>query len=300
MTGLPRPGRCVVMGVLNVTPDSFSDGGRYADLDSAIAHGLALHRAGADVVDVGGESTRPGAERVDADEEIRRVVPAIRALSAGGVAVSVDTTRAAVAEAALDAGAGIVNDVSGGLADPAMAKLVGAAGVPWVLMHWRGPSRDMQTMARYVDVVADVRRELSRQVDVALAAGVDPDNIVLDPGLGFAKTAEHNWTLLARLDELGALGFPVLVGASRKAFLGRLLAAPDGTPAPVEARENATVATSVLAAVMGAWGVRVHEVTPTLDAMKVVGAWSRAAEQPAADEEPAGPPVPRPRGWSCG
>jgi dihydropteroate synthase len=296
MSGLPRPDRCVVMGVLNVTPDSFSDGGLFPDLDAAVAHGRALTAAGADIVDVGGESTRPGAERVDAEEEMRRVVPPIRALAAAGVVVSVDTTRAAVAEAALDAGARIVNDVSGGLADPAMAKVVATAGVPWVLMHWRGHSRDMQALARYGDVVADVRRELGRQVDIALAAGVEAENIVLDPGLGFAKTAEHNWTLLARLDELAAMGFPVLVGASRKAFLGRLLAGPDGTPAPVGARENATVATSVLAAVMGAWGVRVHEVTPTLDAMKVVGAWSRAAEQPAADEEPAGPPVPRPRG----
>jgi dihydropteroate synthase len=299
MTGLPRPDRCVVMGVLNVTPDSFSDGGMFAGHDAAVAHGLALAAAGADLVDVGGESTRPGADRVDAEEEIRRVVPAIRALAATGVAVSVDTTRATVAEAALDAGARIVNDVSGGLADPDMAKVVAAAGVPWVLMHWRGHSRDMQALARYGDVVADVRRELTRQVDAALAAGVDPENIVLDPGLGFAKTAEHNWTLLARLDELAAIGFPVLVGASRKAFLGRLLAGPNG-PAPVDARENATVATSVLAAVMGAWGVRVHAVTPTVDAIKVVGAWSRAAEQPAADEEPAGPPVPRPRGWSRG
>jgi dihydropteroate synthase len=301
MTGLPRrPDRCVVMGVLNVTPDSFSDGGRWADLDAAVAHGLALAAEGADLVDVGGESTRPGAERVDAEEEIRRVVPPIRALAAAGIVISVDTTRAAVAEAALDAGARIVNDVSGGLADPAMAKVVATAGVPWVLMHWRGHSRDMQALARYGDVVADVRRELGRQVDSALAAGVDAENIVLDPGLGFAKNAEHNWTLLARLDELAALGFPVLVGASRKAFLGRLLAGPDGTPAPVPARENATVATSVLAAVMGAWGVRVHEVTPTLDAMKVVGAWSRAAEQAAADEDPAGPPVPRPRGGTRG
>ena len=284
------------MGVLNVTPDSFSDGGRWADLDAAVARGLAMARRGADLVDVGGESTRPGAERVDAAEEIRRVVPAIRELTAAGVTVSVDTTRATVAEAALEAGAAIVNDVSGGLADPTMAKVVAGAGVPWVLMHWRGHSRDMQSLATYTDVVADVRRELTRQVDAALAAGVAEQDIVLDPGLGFAKTAEHNWTLLSRLDELVALGFPVLVGASRKTFLGRLLAAPDGTPAPVAAREHATVATGVLAAVMGAWGVRVHEVGPSLDAMRVVGAWSRAAELPAADEDPAGPPVPRPRG----
>jgi dihydropteroate synthase len=238
--GLPHPDRCVVMGVLNVTPDSFSDGGRYADLDAAVAHGLAMRAAGADIVDVGGESTRPGAERVDAEQETRRVVPAIRALAAGGVPVSVDTTRAAVAEAALDAGARIVNDVSGGLADPAMAKTIAAAGVPWVLMHWRGHSRDMQALARYGDVVRDVRTELSRQVDAALAAGVDAGNIVLDPGLG------------------------------------RLLAGPDGTPAPVDAREYATVATSVLAAMLGAWGVRVHEVRPTVDAVKVVRAWRSA------------------------
>jgi dihydropteroate synthase len=288
------------MGVLNVTPDSFSDGGRYADLDAAVAHGLAMSAAGADIVDVGGESTRPGAERVDADEETRRVAPTIHALARSGVTVSVDTTRAAVAEAALDAGARIVNDVSGGLADPAMAKTIAAAGVPLVLMHWRAHSRDMQALARYDDVVADVKTELARQVDAALAAGVDAANIVLDPGLGFAKTAAHNWALLARLDELTALGFPVLVGASRKAFLGRLLAGPDGTPAPVDAREHATAATSVLAAVMGAWGVRVHEVAPSRDALKVVSAWSKAAEHPAADADPAGPPGPRPRGWKHG
>ena len=276
VAGLPHPSRCLVMGVLNVTPDSFSDGGRYADLDAAVAHGLAMRAAGADIVDVGGESTRPGAERVDAEEETRRVVPAIRALAAGGVLVSVDTSRAAVAEAALNAGARIVNDVSGGLADPAMAKMIAAAGVPWVLMHWRGHSRDMQALARYDDVVRDVATELSRQVDAALAAGVEAGNIVLDPGLGFAKTAAHNWALLARLDELTALGFPVLVGASRKAFLGRLLAGPDGVPATVDARENATVATTVLAAVMGAWGVRVHEVGPSVDAVKVVRAWKAA------------------------
>jgi len=264
------------MGVLNVTPDSFSDGGRWADLDAAVAHGLDMAADGADIVDVGGESTRPGADRVEAAEETRRVVPAIRELAATGLAVSVDTTRAAVAEAALDAGAAIVNDVSGGLADPAMAKVVAAAGVPWVLMHWRGHSRDMQALASYADVVADVRTELTRQADAALAAGVDPGNIVLDPGLGFAKTAEHNWALLGRLDELVALGFPVLVGASRKAFLGRLLAGPDGGPAPVQDRENATVAVGVLAAAMGAWGVRVHEVRPSTDAVRVVDAWSRA------------------------
>lgn len=292
---LPRPGRCVVMGVLNLTPDSFSDGGRWADLDAAVRHGLAMVADGADVIDVGGESTRPGADRVDPDEEVRRVLPAVRELAAAGVLVSIDTTRAAVAAAALEAGARIVNDVSGGLADPEMAKVVAAAAAPWVLMHWRGHSRHMQALARYGDVVTDVRVELSRQADAALAAGVEPDRIVLDPGLGFAKTAEHNWALLARLDELVALGFPVLVGASRKSFLGRLLAGPDGEPAPVDQREHATVAAGVLAAVMGAWGVRVHEVRPTADAMRVVSAWSDAAERAAAEEDVAGPPVPRPR-----
>jgi len=297
---LPRSGRCVVFGVLNVTPDSFSDGGRWVDPDAAAEHGLAMADEGADVVDVGGESTRPGAHRVDPEEESRRVVPVVRALAAAAVRVSVDTSRAAVADAALDAGATIVNDVSGGLADSDMAKVVATAGVPWVLMHWRGHSRDMQALATYDDVVADVRTELVRQADIALAAGVEPDRIVLDPGLGFAKTAEHNWSLLARLDEIVAVGFPVLVGASRKSFLGKVLAGPDGEPAPVDARESATVATSVLAAVMGAWGVRVHAVRPTVDALKVVQAWSRAAEHATAAEEIAGPPVPRPRGTGRG
>ncbi|HYT09939.1 MAG TPA: dihydropteroate synthase [Mycobacteriales bacterium] len=284
------------MGVLNVTPDSFSDGGRWADLDAAVAHGLSMRAEGADVVDVGGESTRPGADRVAADEELRRVLPAVRALAAEGVPVSIDTTRAAVADAALQAGATIVNDVSGGLADPDMAKVVAEAEVPWVLMHWRGHSRDMRVLARYGDVVADVRTELARQADAALSAGVRPDRIVLDPGLGFAKTAEHNWALLARLDELVELGLPVLVGASRKSFLGRLLAGPDGTPAPVDAREHATVATSVLAAVMGAWGVRVHEVRPNVDALRVVEAWSHAAsDPPPGDAEAVEVRLPRPR-----
>ena len=268
--GLPHPDRCVVMGVLNVTPDSFSDGGRYADLDAAVEHGLAMCAAGADIVDVGGESTRPGAERVDAEEETRRVVPAIRALAAGGVTVSVDTIPGRGRRGRAGRRRPDRQRRQRRAGRPGDGQDVAAAGVPWVLMHWRGHSRDMQALARYGDVVRDVAAELTRQVDAALAAGVDADNIVLDPGLGFAKTAEHNWSLLARLDELTALGFPVLVGASRKAFLGRLLAGPDGTPAPVDARENATVATSVLAAVMGAWGVRVHEVTPTLDALKVV------------------------------
>ncbi|MDQ2583357.1 dihydropteroate synthase [Saccharothrix yanglingensis] len=256
------------MGVLNVTPDSFSDGGRYLGLDDAVAHGVALHRRGADVVDVGGESTRPGAERVPADVEAARVAPVVAALVAEGVPVSVDTTRAEVAASALEAGASIVNDVSGGLADPGMVSVVACARVPYVLMHWRGHSRTMNELAVYDDVVKDVRDELSRQVDVALAAGVSADDVILDPGLGFAKDADHNWQLLHRLDALLSLGFPVLVGASRKRFLGALLGGrtPDG-------REDATAAVSALAAFNGAWGVRVHDVGRTLDAVTVAGAW---------------------------
>ncbi|MEU4691737.1 dihydropteroate synthase [Actinoplanes sp. NPDC023714] len=257
------------MGVLNVTPDSFSDGGRYTDIDAAVQHGVCLFQEGAHVIDVGGESTRPGAERVDAQTEITRVVPVIRRLFAEGVPVSVDTTRAAVAEAALEAGAVVVNDVSGGLADPRMASVVAAAGCPWILMHWRGHSRDMQKLAVYRDVVAEVRDELRQRADEAVAAGVDPGRIVLDPGLGFAKLAEHNWALSAHLGELTGLGFPVLFAASRKTYLGRLLAGPDGTPRPVEGREAATLATSLLAVASGAWGVRVHEVRATADALAV-------------------------------
>jgi dihydropteroate synthase len=269
---LLRQDRCVVMGVLNVTPDSFSDGGCFADRSDAVAHGLAMHAAGAHYVDVGGESTRPGADRVEAQEECRRVLPVIGELAAAGVPISVDTTRAEVAEAALEAGAVLVNDISGGLADDGMAKLVADAGVPWVLMHWRGHSRDMYAAAVYGDVVAEVCTELSARVDAAVAAGVSTDSIVLDPGLGFAKTAAHNWALLASLDRVIGLGLPVLVGASRKGFLGRLLAAPDGTPRPAEERDAATLATTVLAAEAGAWGVRVHDAAASVDAVRTLAA----------------------------
>jgi dihydropteroate synthase len=257
------------MGVLNVTPDSFSDGGRYADLDAAVAHGIQLHREGADLVDIGGESTRPGARRVDADTEAARVLPVIRALAAAGVPMSIDTTRAVVADAALAAGASVVNDVSGGLADPAMGAVVAAAGCPWILMHWRGHSERMHELAEYRDVVAEVRAELAARVDDALAAGVAADRIVIDPGLGFAKRPEHNWQLTARLGELLDLGHPVLFAASRKSYLGRLLADPAGTPRPVDQRTAATIATSVLAVAAGVWGVRVHEVRETVDAIAV-------------------------------
>jgi dihydropteroate synthase len=272
---LPRPNRCVVIGVLNVTPDSFSDGGRYLRQADAITHGVAMWTRGADLIDVGGESTRPGAHRVAPEVEISRVIGVIKGLVAEGVPVSVDTTRARVAEAALDAGALLVNDVSGGLADPDMATVVAERGVPWVLMHWRGHSKDMTSLANYADVVTDVRDELSDRVDAALAAGVSPDALVLDPGLGFAKRAEHDWALLHRLDVLCKLGFPVLVGASRKRFLGRLLAEADGTPRPPGGREVATAAISALAAAAGVWGVRVHDVGSSLDAIAVATAWQR-------------------------
>ncbi len=271
------------MGILNVTPDSFSDGGRFADPKAAVAHGLALHAGGADLVDVGGESTRPGAERVDARHERRRVLPVVAQLSQAGVAVSVDTTRAAVAEAAIEAGAVMVNDVSGGSADPGMARVIAGSRVRWVLMHRRGDSRDMYAGAGYRDVVAEVAAELTGRVEAAVTAGVDPAQLILDPGLGFAKHAVHNWTLLAHLDRLVALGLPVLVGASRKTFLGALLADGDGAPRPVAERDAATLASTVLAAEAGAWGVRVHEVAPTVDAVRTVAATraARAASIPS-------------------
>ena len=272
-----RPDRLVVIGVLNVTPDSFSDGGRFTSLDDAVAHGCRLADDGADLVDVGGESTRPGADRVDAAEEERRVIPVIEALVANGVRVSIDTYRAVVAERALAAGASVVNDVSGGLGDPDMAAVVRAAGCPWILMHWRGHSRRMQDLAHYVDVVDDVRRELAERVEAANQAGISPDRIVIDPGLGFAKTAEHNWALLAHLDVLVGFGLPVLIGASRKSFLGRVLADPAGTPRPVGEREAATVALTAYAATQGAWGVRVHNVRANVDAARTIAAVREAA-----------------------
>jgi dihydropteroate synthase len=264
------------MGVVNVTPDSFSDGGAWFDHDAAIEHGLRLVAEGADIVDVGGESTRPGAQRVSRTEELRRVVPVVAALSAEGVHVSVDTMRAEVAEAAITAGARLVNDVSGGLADPAMPRIVGKAGVPYVVMHWRGHSHDMQTRSVYGDVVREVGDELRRRADAVVEEGVDPSLIVLDPGLGFAKRPEHNWALLAHLDVLHRLGLPVLVGASRKRFLGRLLATPDGAPRPFLDCDDATLAITALVAAAGVWCVRVHQVRPNADAVRVAAAMARS------------------------
>ena len=264
--------RCLVMGVVNVTPDSFSDGGAFFDPDAAIGHGMALMHDGADIVDVGGESTRPGAHRVSAEEEARRVLPVVQALAAAGAVVSVDTMRAGVAAEALEAGAAMVNDVSGGLADPAMAGVVRDAGVPFVAMHWRGHSDHMQDLAVYDDVVADVVAELRTGLDRLVGGGVDVEQVVLDPGLGFAKTGSHNWQLLAHLDALQAIGRPLLVGASRKGFLGALLADPAGEPRPLDGRDAATAAVTALAAWSGVWAVRVHEVRASLDTVRVVAA----------------------------
>jgi dihydropteroate synthase len=277
------------MGVVNVTPDSFSDGGEWYEPDAAIAHGLELIAQGADIVDVGGESTRPGAQRITQEEELRRIGPVVTELAKAGVPVSIDTMRAAVAELALEAGAHLVNDVSGGLAEPELPHLVAAAGVGYVIAHWRGHSDDMYARAIYADVVREVRDELGRRVEAVVAAGVDPEQIIVDPGLGFGKRQEHNWPLLASLAELGTLAggtFPVLVGASRKRFLGTLLAGPDGTPRPFSGSDGATVAVTALAAAAGAWCVRVHQVPFNADAVRVAAAWCEAA--------PLGPATRRP------
>ena len=260
------------MGVLNVTPDSFSDGGLFDTTSAAIKHGRELAAHGADIVDVGGESTRPGAHRVTAAEEIARVVPVITELVAADVVVSVDTMRAEVAQAAVAAGAHIVNDVSGGLADPDMVHAVAHMRVPYIAMHWRGFSDRMDELAVYNDVVGEVVSELAERAATAVSAGISPDRLVIDPGIGFAKTAEHNWALLQRLDALAGLGLPVLLGASRKRFLGSLLASSDGTPRDVAQREDATTAITAIAAYAGVWAVRVHEPRAAADAVRVAAA----------------------------
>jgi dihydropteroate synthase len=272
------------MGVVNVTPDSFSDGGRWFDADAAIAHGVELVAEGADVVDVGGESTRPGAARVEPEEELRRVVPVIRELAGRGIRVSVDTMRAATALAAVEAGAEIINDVSAGLADEAMGAIAAETGASYVAMHWRGHSDRMDGLAEYADVAVEVRDELAARVDALVAAGVDTERLILDPGLGFAKRGEQNWQLLARLDVLEALGLPILVGASRKRFLGELLADAAGSPRPPAQRDVATAAISALVARAGAWGVRVHDVAASLDAVAVSAAMQLGASPARVDQ----------------
>lgn len=277
MRGLPEWDRCAVMGVVNVTPDSFSDGGRWFDTTAAIKHGLELAAEGADLIDVGGESTRPGASRVDEAEELRRVIPVVRGLASEGITVSVDTMRAGVAEQSVAAGAVLVNDVSGGLADPDMIPVVAAAGVPFVVMHWRGFSESMNSRAVYGDVVAEVVAELRERMDAVVDGGVDPGKLVIDPGLGFAKNAAQDLALVAHLDRLRELGRPLLVAASRKRFLGQVLAGEDGTPPPARERDAATAAISALSAAAGAWAVRVHAVRPTADAVRVARAVEGAA-----------------------
>jgi dihydropteroate synthase len=275
----------LIMGVLNVTPDSFSDGGRWSSLDAAVEHAVELVAQGADLVDVGGESTRPGAPRVPVDEELGRVLPVIRELTARGIRTSIDTMNAATARAVVEAGTAWINDVSGGQADPEMIGAAAELGCGFFLSHWRGHSADMNALAHYADAAADVRDELKVQLDRALDAGIHGSRLVVDPGLGFAKNHEHNWRILARLDLLEELGFPVLIGASRKRFLGQLLP-PD---APIADRDLPTAVISALAARAGVWGVRVHDVAATRVALDVVERWGAAGADVSgrSDREPA-------------
>lgn len=252
----------LVMGILNVTPDSFSDGGQFLDPKIAIARGLEMIEEGATIIDVGGESTKPGVERVSMDEELTRVIPVIHALAKTGAMVSVDTMRAEVAALAVASGARIINDVSGGLADAAMHATAAALKVQYICMHWRGQSKDMDSLAKYDNVVTDVINELTKQVAAALLAGIEPTKLMIDPGLGFAKNAEQNWELLRNIDKFKELGFPILVGGSRKRFLGG--------DDPL-ARESASIALTTWLATKDIWGVRTHTVKPHVDAIKVVG-----------------------------
>jgi dihydropteroate synthase len=258
--------RTLVMGILNVTPDSFADGGEHFDFEDAVRHGHKLFDEGADIIDVGGESTRPGAERVSLEDELHRVIPVITELRELGAIVSVDTMRSEVAKAAISAGATIVNDVSGGLADPLMAKVIaGAPDIQYVAMHWRGHSKNMQNLTSYDEVVRDVKNELDDRVSELLQAGVAPEQIILDPGIGFAKDSEHNWALLRGLERLQLLGYPLLVGVSRKRFLGELV----GAEVPAD-RDHATLAITSDLARREVWGVRTHSVKPHRDAIEVI------------------------------
>jgi dihydropteroate synthase len=243
----------LVMGILNVTPDSFSDGGEFASFESAVAHGLAMLAEGADIIDIGGESTRPGAQRITEEEELSRVIPVVRELIKHGAVISIDTMRSGVARAAVEAGATYINDVSGGLADAQMHHVAADLGTKYILMHWRGHSIDMNSKAIYSDVVEEVKAELMEQVGKALAAGIAKEKIILDPGIGFAKESEHNWELIHRITEIVDLGYPVLVGASRKRFLGG--------DSPLE-REEATLKITEGLLDTSIWGVRVHSVAP--------------------------------------
>jgi dihydropteroate synthase len=267
---VPARRRPVIVGVLNVTPDSFSDGGKFVDVDAAVSHAVGLRAAGADFIDVGGESTRPGATRLEPKAERKRVMPVLKALLERDIPVSIDTMNASTARAAADAGVLVVNDVSGGLADPEMLRTVAATGVHYIASHWRVHSATMDTEAVYKNVVLEVRNALKDRIAEMLVWGISPDKIVLDPGLGFAKTAEHNWALLKALPKLESIGYPLLIGASRKRFLAPF--AEEG--APTADRDFATAVISALAAQAGVWGVRVHDVASTASALDVWAAWS--------------------------
>lgn len=264
MLSVLNEGPTRVMGILNVTPDSFSDGGRWTDPAAAISHAHTMMADGAALIDVGGESTRPGAERPSPAEELQRVLPVITELAAEGIPVSVDTMRASVARAAAEAGAVIINDVSGGLADPDMLPTVAEAGIAFITMHWRGHSFGMYDQAQYDDVPGEVRAELESRVAAAVAAGISPDRLVIDPGFGFAKDYGHNWTLLAGLDRIADLGCPLLVGVSRKGFLAR----PGHDALPIS-RDPASVAVTTLVALRRVWAVRTHSVVPHVAAISV-------------------------------
>lgn len=272
-SGLPNQissiDRTLVMGVINVTPDSFSDGGLFLDSKVAIAHAEQMLLDGADIIDVGGESTRPGSQRISAQEEIDRVLPVVSELAKTDAILSIDTMRAEVVVAAMSVGAHMINDVSGGKADPEMLNCVAKLSAPFILMHWRGPSNIMNTLTNYDDVVRDVTMEISAQVEVAVAAGISRDRIAVDPGIGFAKTVEQNWPILKHLDVLDELGLPILMGASRKKFLGELLA-KNGEARAMDDRESATTAISTLMALRQTWAVRVHDVKAARDAIAVV------------------------------
>ncbi len=269
---LRRLDRPAVFGVLNVTPDSFSDGGRFASAQAAIDAGVLMHAQGADVIDVGGESTRPGAIRIDTDAELKRVVPVVVGLVSHGVPVSIDTMRARTAAAAIEAGACIINDVSGGQADPQMYAVAAQTGAGMILMHWRAHSEAMESFATYTDLIAEVIDELQSCVDGACAAGISRQQLIVDPGLGFAKLAVHNWELLRHLDRLSALELPVMIGASRKRFLGELLSDDSGALRPASLRDGATSVITAHCARAAVWAVRVHDVPQTMDALLVASA----------------------------
>lgn len=259
------------MGILNVTPDSFADGGKHFTIDSAVKRAQEMVEEGVDIIDIGGESTKPGADRVTEEEEADRVLPVIEKVMPLGVEISIDTTRSAIAAKAIELGAKYVNDVSGGLSDSKMYELIAKnPKVQYVIMHWRAHSKNMQELAQYEDVVKEVKEELEERINSAIEAGVDPDQLIIDPGIGFSKTAEHNWELLKNLDRLSLLGYPILIGASRKRFLGELI----GSTNPDD-RESATLAITAAMAKQGIWAVRTHSVKPHRDVIATINALAR-------------------------